>query len=519
MSGLAQARPGGGTACMEPVGAPVPSWIGAQALASRLVLAGLSLSLVVSGNMLDRAGLAYSTEGGLVLAKIHPASYLMYAALAAGMLSWSPGAGPLAGGLLRAGKAAGRDAALFIAAMAVACGMTLLENGSGAAVILLDSFLPAGCAALVLSSAPAPLLLRFTRVFKSLVLLNAVIAIAEICLRQHVMPSPEADFDARTQFRAMALYDHPLTGSAVTMLALLLPASARDGVLAPARRLRGALAAARPQGEPASLARADDAAPILDRRGAAYPWIGRTAGAACRRATGAMLAAAAYWLILLLGLLAFGGRVALAVAMLAAGARLRRLRGAGRAWLIIAIAAGVIGVAGLALAAGLGQRVQDDFYWDGSAQVRIDEFQVLGALEWSDFLFGCARAQMIGLTEALRLQSNVGVIENFWLLLLVLLGVPGFAVFCAGMAALGRWCWRIGGQTGGARGQAGARSHGGRGGVGPGGTWPGATGLVMFGAFLLVTSTSNSLGRKSILLPLLVGCVSMAGAVRRVDAP
>lgn len=388
-------------------------------LATSLVLASLCLSLLVSGNLLDRLGLAYSTEGGAIFCKIHPASYLLYACLAATLLTR-----PQLGSLLRAGGAAGQDAAWFCAAMAFCTVATLLANGSGAVVILADSFLPAGIDALVLAATPARNLAPFASSLRSLALLNALLAMAEMALHIHLIPSPDADFDARAEFRAMALYDHPLTGSAVTMLAMLLPLPNK---------------------------------PRWQQAG--------------------------YILCLTLGMLSFGGRVALMLALLGL---LWQARAALRGHTLL-LAASITATALLLVAAyalfGLGSRIVDNFYWDNSAQVRIDQFAVLSRLTPADFLFGCERAQMFGLIESLRLQYNVGVLEDFWLLMLVLLGIPCFLVFCAGMTALARWCWRLGKTPG----------------------------RIMLASFLVVTSASNSLGRKSILLPILIVSVRLAG--------
>jgi hypothetical protein len=84
----------------------------------------------------------------------------------------------------------------------------------------------------------------------------------------------------------------------------------------------------------------------------------------------------------------------------------------------------------------------------------------------------------------MRLSHGVPVIENFWLLMFLNLGLSAFPLFFAGFACLLVWC---------------ARQADGR-----------AMPLVL--ATLATASASNSLGRKSALLLVLVAAAcSMVG--------
>ena len=106
-------------------------------------------------------------------------------------------------------------------------------------------------------------------------------------------------------------------------------------------------------------------------------------------------------------------------------------------------------------------------------------------------LFGARRVDTLALIEPLRLEYGVDVLENFWLLMFVSLGALCFTVFVAGMFALVRWLW--------------LRSD--------------TPNRMMIVALLLAASASNSLGRKSTLLLILVACVmsnSAQAPARRV---
>jgi hypothetical protein len=136
-------------------------------------------------------------------------------------------------------------------------------------------------------------------------------------------------------------------------------------------------------------------------------------------------------------------------------------------------------LAGVALANGLASRLLAHLYWDASAQTRIAEFRLIALLRPDQLLFGCRRDDMIALLKPMELSYGVDAIENFWLVMFIMLGVLGFPAFVLGMVSLLYWVWR--------RGTANTR--------------------VMVVCFVLVTSSSNSLGHKSPLLVMLVAAV------------
>jgi len=385
----------------------------------RLAHLAICLELLVSSNLLTLAGIPYVTDGGAIFFKFHPGTLCL--ALAA--------CGTVAG----AGRSRPIDARL--AAFFASCGFcilfVLLLTGPSNMIVLLDTFLPAGLLALVLDRAPLRERTMLRHIMQAVLALNALLALAETASQSTLVPlylndaayTPHAE-----DFRPTALFDHPLTGALMMMIAL---------PLAPSGRWR-------------------------------LP----------------------YQALIWLALIAFGGRMAMAMCVAAAlaqtslsNARLLLLRDAqalrGLCLAVIAAAGGAILLAAAA-SAGLGERLAGHLYWDNSAQVRLAQWQILGQLEPSQLLFGIPRPQLLARLNVLRLQSGVEVIENFWLLMFTTTGLLGFPAFLTTLGTLCAWCWR---QSGGQ------------------GRW-------LLCSVLVVASSSNSLGRKSTVLVCLVAAIA-----------
>lgn len=349
-----------------------------------LAVLAVGLELVVSANLLSALGVPYVTDGGALPLKLHPGTLVL---LAAAILAW-----------LRGGTAWLRriDPLLWLFAAAL-CGCAvfmLVLTGASNLIVLFDTFLPAGLLAMLLSHAP-PRVLRRLRTTMQLVLFgNALLALGEMAAQATLVPLylDDAVYHAEVvDFRPTALFDHPLTGSMMMMIAL---------AIAPAGRWR-------------------------------WPYL------------------AAVWAALVV----FGGRTALGLSL--AGVTMAHASGLARriltrdrtAPLTLMLAAG--GLAGAALAAavavacGLGGRLSGHLYWDASAQVRLAQWQILGQLDCWQLLFGVPREHLLAELNVLTLGSGVHVIENFWLLMFVSLGAVGFPLFLLMFASLGLWCWRV----------------------------------------------------------------------------
>ena len=198
-----------------------------------------------------------------------------------------------------------------------------------------------------------------------------------------------------------------------------------------------------------------------------------------------------YQTIILAALIAFGERIPVLLGGLLAAWHFgrtmlqqvlsRRVR-VGNLAIAMTVTAGGCTVIGITAAAGVGQRLAAHLYWDSSAAVRLSSFKILDSLSTPELVFGARRDTVLALIEPLRLAYRVGVIENFWLIFFVTLGAACFPIFLLSLAFLIRWLWR--------------QSD--------------ATGRAMICALLAAASCSNSLGRKSMLLVLLVACVVAA---------
>jgi hypothetical protein len=236
---------------------------------------------------------------------------------------------------------------LYLAAICACIAFGWLANGAGNVVALVESFLPAGTVGYMLVHATEPTRRRVRRLLQVLIALNIWIAIPESLIGSHLVPSELADVTADgKEFRPLALFDHPLTGATVALTGLFIAPSA----------------------------------PMALR--------------------------IAYFTIIALGLVAFGGRTAFVVAVAAAGlwtvlpilrivARRRYpaldlLRPA-----LFCSTALLIGL--MANSAGIGDRLFSHFYWDSSADVRIGQWQVISLMDWPQFAFGVSRPTLLSL--------------------------------------------------------------------------------------------------------------------------
>ena len=349
-----------------------------------LAVLAVGAELGISANLLTWLGVPYVADGGTLPVKLHPGTHLLL--LAAALLcvrgeAWRALAtdGPLLG---------------FMAGMAACVIYLLALTGSGHVVVLLDTFLPAGLLAMVLGQATHQQLATLRRIMQMMFATGAALALVETSLHATLVPlylNDAAYHPHLEDFRATALYDHPLTGAVMMMLGLAL----------------------------------------IPAKGFA------------RVAYGALLSAA---------LLSFGGRMSVVVMLLIAGAGWavptahlilsRDARGVGRLMTASLIVLAIVPVLAIALGAGLGTRIAGHMYWDDSAQVRLAQWQLLGQLDGWQLMFGTRRQDLLVLLTPLWLGYGVEVIENFWLLMFAAFGAAGFPLFVGGLVSLLVWCWR-----------------------------------------------------------------------------
>jgi len=201
-------------------------------------------------------------------------------------------------------------------------------------------------------------------------------------------------------------------------------------------------------------------------------------------------------------LLSFGGRAALGTTLLilAVAAAVVLVRGVVRRDLSIgfvgAIGAAVVILPPLMLvlvtSTDIGARILTHMYIDDSADVRTLQWLVLEHVNLHDVLFGVPLDRLGVLKYQIGLGNDTTDIENFWLLMFLNLGIIGFVVF---VIALGLFIVHLGRTT----------AH--------------PLGWMLMLAAILIDSTSNSLGRKSVDLLFMAACmIAMSGYPRTVPA-
>lgn len=200
--------------------------------------------------------------------------------------------------------------------------------------------------------------------------------------------------------------------------------------------------------------------------------------------------------ILVVGLLAFGGRAALGLGLLVLG-----LLGLGQylrgivertipplelfALIVVSLAmAG--GIIILVLSLDLGERIIRDLTWDNSAETRLLAFRAFHYLDLESWMWGIGPNGIKQVLDILSSSTHLSGWENFWILLVLQVGLAWVIPFTVALF------WFIGSLV--ARGPA-----------------P----LVLAGImFLILASTNNSLATKSqelsILVALLIGGLAEA---------
>lgn len=211
---------------------------------------------------------------------------------------------------------------------------------------------------------------------------------------------------------------------------------------------------------------------------------------------------AALFTTFLVGLLNFGGRAAMGttLAILIIAVIVVLLRGIATR----SLSMGFVGTLTAALvilpplmlmlisSTDIGERLLTHLYIDDSADVRSLQWLVLNRLNLHDVLFGVSPDRLDVLKYQIGLGGDTTDIENFWLLMFLNLGIIGFIVF---LFALGMFLVHLGRVT----------NH--------------PLGWMLMLAAVLIDSTSNSLGRKSVDLLFMTACmIAMTGYPRTAPA-
>jgi hypothetical protein len=348
-----------------------------------LTCIGVACFFLFSGMFLDAHGWPYSLVGSSLPFKIHPGSYFIFTAFAILLLNENPVSFfyRLAGTL--------PAHVIYMVAVIGLIVYTLARFGTAGASFMIDLHLVPVFVAILLARFPTRLMANLFLASILVMTLNAAIGIVEYLSHARLTPYLVDGLPVHeAYFRATALLGHPLQNALITAVTMLALPAARD------RRLLFAVC-------------------------------------------GVSMAGA---------LIAFGGRSALAVA-------LGLLAVAMPVWIVRRLArrdysyqqfvggamAGIF-LAGAAIiaftTAGQGTRVLSGLRWDESANTRIIGLRILDMVDPSDIIFGIGQQGILERSE--RLSSYYGIIglENSWLLLMLIFGVVGLAVFLTALLAL-----------------------------------------------------------------------------------
>jgi polysaccharide biosynthesis protein VpsF len=351
-----------------------------------LGFAAMLLVFVMPASLLSHLGIEYKSPGGNLLIKIHPATYV--AALGAwfALYGRSDGGGVI--GLFRERTALAWSAVLFVFCAAY----SLVSVGISGGAIYVETYLAAVLMAIALEAGTDHQRRVLGYTILSFALVNIALSVMEGMALTHLIPV-DFGFDSKyleiaEDFRGAGLYDHPLTGSLATSMALLL---------ALGMHLR--------------------------------PWTAAAVVGVC-----------------VVGLMSFGGRGALFTTMLliaaaamfriASGLVTRRLN---LAFLTAFIAGSLLLPAlfvVLTTMTDIGLRIVTRLYLDESADIRIMQWRALDFLQLRDVLFGMSLDRIDVLKAQIGLLEPGRDIENPWLLMFLNLGALGFPILIAALFLL-----------------------------------------------------------------------------------
>jgi hypothetical protein len=357
-----------------------------------IITMAVAVHLLVSSNLLLAWGIDYASPGGNPLAKFHPGTYLAGLAL---LVYCAPAARPARRlrALLRRQPATGWMLGAFML-----CGVYyVLALGPSGLATLVESYVAAGMLALLAAQLTPLQARRLGWVMLACLTIAAPLAIAETLLQWHLVPvylGSERFVESPQDWRAAALYDHPLTGAMMMEIAILLLLAAR-----------------------------------------VPSWI-KAAGIA----------------LFLTAQVAFGGRTALLVTLLVLaglgaaavlrGLLTRRLQ-AGMAASVLAGAVVLpVALSVLVTQTSIGSRIAQHAYADESADERLLVWTIPAMMSPRQVLFGTSAPQQTELMQRLGFGSPYNDIENFWLLSFINLGLFGFVIYLAGLLPFLAGLWR-----------------------------------------------------------------------------
>jgi hypothetical protein len=405
----------------------------ASALPFTLGLMAVVCEFCISGNTLNEMGLSYSQLGGNPLVKFLPGTYLAVFGAVASLFGSS---GQLASLFSKA------PALLLFCTITLFCIVFASVNvGLTGAGVYVDTYISAGALAIIMANASNRQRAILARLVLALCIANVLISFAEYVHQEHIIPMDFTDETGKKltdnqsdEFRPAALYTHSLTGAMATAFGVFLVF---------AINLR-------------------------------------------------FVTAGVCFLVLMVGLLGFGGRAALLVTVgmlsvrmfVTLGRDMLKGRVNGRVLAIAALSVAILGpLTGFLLyATPVGARIAARAYYDDSAEVRADQWGVFAKLTPQQLMFGTPATDL----DLIYGQIGLVGVENPFILVFLNLGIIGVPIFTGGLLAFFLYLYR---------------------------TYPDSKWVLM--AALLILSSSNSIGVKSPDLFMMTACaISMKGGSR-----
>jgi hypothetical protein len=416
-----------GALSLEPFGPPP-----ARALVWLVTLTFLA-ALTLSSSLLSNAGVPYTTPTGNFVFKLHPATYLMGLTLT---LALARCGNPLRelGRSLRHQPAT----AAYLGSVLLMIGWSVARFGVSGAAFFIDTLVVPGLMTLLLARLDLVTQRRLFTLCCVFLVGNALLGIGEQLLKKGLIPVNAGGVLLTDDlFRATALLGHPLSNALVTGFGLFL-----------LYRLHGRVARF---------------TCCLIAIAALFSFGGRTAlGAA--------------------GVL-FAGLVAIDLVRYArqGGLSYREITG-GTAFLVLALGA----IIALVASGVIGERIMGKLTWDSSAQVREKSIQVLYLIDRWQLMFGLSPSEITKIMLKAGINAPYEAIENFWVLLVLQVGVALTALFTICLLAFLVRLALLGGV---------------------------AIGLSLV-TFLIAASTSNSLASKTEVLVIVTAMAHLAAVYR-----
>ncbi|MER2556690.1 MAG: VpsF family polysaccharide biosynthesis protein [Candidatus Competibacter denitrificans] len=346
-----------------------------------LACMGLILYLLMSNNFLVSWGIPYDTPGGAFIFKLHPGTYLISLGF---MLLFFQGSPRARWSELFTNAAA----PLLLAAVVIGILIyTLIRFGPSGNAFFIDSLLAPALLAVVLLDSPLPARRFVFWVILVLLTINALLAVGEAVTGWRLTPYMSGDQPIIDDyFRSTALGGHPLNNAVRTSMFLITCL-------------------------------------ILPR-----------------------LLILFLIPLLVAALMTFGGRTALILSLLVlmAWGSYHFIHGIVRRTFDVRLIFGLIFIAvilggsvvGLTMGLGLGGRIFENLAWDDSAQSRILIFKAFEYVRMDEWLWGMGPARILEIEDILRASTSLSYLENFWLQLLMYLGLIWFFLLSSTLLGL-----------------------------------------------------------------------------------